>query len=95
MQYWAMIHGVLTLTSEPGHPPARFWGDYVFRADSIAGSSYLWAAWVLLFCTTLLCHGLFGQHDTYWGRGLTIAFGPLILGTWLAMTYANFRRWIV
>lgn len=93
--YWAIIDSRLTLTNEPGHQRATFWGDWVFRRDSFAGTSYLFAAWVALFCVFLLCHGLFGQQESYWGRAITIAMGPAIMGTWMAMTYANYRRWIV
>ena len=95
MTYWAIIDDKLTLTNIPGHTPARFWQDYVFRADSFAGTSYFVVLWVAMFAVGLLCHGIWGIHDSYWGRALTIAFGPVMVGTYLFMTYANFRRWIV
>ena len=95
MSYWAIIDGELTLTKEAGHTPARFWQDYVFRADSFAGTSYFHVLWIAMFAVGLMCNGIWGQHDTYWGRALTIAFGPAMVATYLGMTYANFSRWIV
>lgn len=94
MSYWAIINGMLTLTNEEGHTRARFWKDFVFRRDSFAGTSYWLIAAMAVMCATVT-YTAFDDPADYWGRSFAIVFGPFLMTAYMALTYANYRRWIV
>ena len=94
MSYWAIINGTLTLTNQEGHTRARFWRDFVFRKDSFAGTSYWLMAALVIMCVTVTYTAI-DDPAHYWGRSFAIAFGPTLLVSYMVLTYANYRRWIV